>query len=74
MCWINICLIQARKVNFPHVVSLRAIHAHCACHSHVSTRAVACAVPRALFSGLCAVSHGNKLFRLESLTLINLRN
>ena len=71
----------ARRSSLPSPVSTRsalksarAVRAHRVCRSHVSMRAVACAVPHALFSWLCAVSHGNKLFRLESLTLINLRN
>jgi hypothetical protein len=54
--------------------STRVVRAHRACCSHVSTRAITCTVPRTLFIELCAVSHGNKLFRLESLMLINLRN
>jgi hypothetical protein len=55
----------------------RAVRAHRACRSHVSTRNVACAVthvPCTLFSGLCAMSRGNKMFFLGSLTLINLCN
>jgi hypothetical protein len=54
--------------------STRVVRVHRSCGSHVSTCAVTCTVPRTLFSELCVVSHGNKLFRLESLTLINLRN
>jgi hypothetical protein len=45
--------------------STRAVRAHRACRSHMSTRAVACAVPRTLFSGLRVMSRDNKLFRLE---------
>ena len=51
--------------------SIRTTFAHAV---HVSTRAVAYAIPRTLFSVLCAMSRGNKPIRLESLTLINLRN
>jgi hypothetical protein len=57
--------------------STRAFRAHRACRSHVSTRAIACTVPHAphtLFSELRTLSRGDKLFHLESLTLINLRN
>jgi hypothetical protein len=43
--------------------STRVVRTHRACRSHMSTRVVACAIPRTLFSVLRAMSHGNKLFR-----------
>jgi hypothetical protein len=58
----------------------RVVRARSRVDSHVS-RAVVCVVsravphaPRTLFSELRAMLRGNKLFRLESLTLINLCN
>jgi hypothetical protein len=70
----NNTIINIRVARFK---SARAVRAHHACRSHVSTRTIACTVthvPCTLFSELRAMSRGNKMFCLESLMLTNLRN
>jgi hypothetical protein len=68
------CVVTRRSRMTP---TLSCCFAHRVCRSHVSTHAITCAVPhapRTLFSELRALSRGDKLFPLKSLTLINLRN